>query len=201
MSLKYKRKINNYFLKKNFQGRLALAFFLAGLAGCISIILVLNFLSLDTLTISYQNNSLEMGQTPFMLLKNTLMANWLIMVIGGTVLVLAVIVGTHRIAGPLYRFEKTLSNMAKGRLNDTIILRKNDGGKTLARQINSFNNTLSSHIRQIHKDTSAIDSLIDEFEKPLDSSPSSEKVLQLLQAVKNNSATIKDTLNHYTCQE
>ncbi len=201
MSNKYKRKINNYFLKKNFQGRLALAFFLAGLAGCISIILVLNFLSLDTLTISYQNNSLEMGQTPLMLFKNTLMANWLIMVIGGTVLVLAVIIGTHRIAGPLFRFEKTLSNMEKGRLNDTIILRKNDGGKTLARQINNFNDTLSSHFLQIHKNTSAIDSLIDEFEKPLDSSPSSEKTLQLLQAMKNNSATIKDTLNHYTYKE
>ena len=152
MNKPYKRR--NYFIKKDFQGKLILGYFLFVMGGCLLFVILLGIISADTLTISYTDHDLQLGQTPMMLIKNVIAANWLLIVIGGTFLVLAAMLITHRIAGPLYRFEKALDNMITGRLNDFIYLRENDSGKELAEKINTFNKKLSSTIDTI--DTNAV---------------------------------------------
>jgi methyl-accepting chemotaxis protein len=102
-----------------------------------------------------------MGRTPIMLLKETLAAHWLFIVIGGAFLVAAAMLITHRIAGPLFRLERALDNMLKGKLNDTIYLRTNDEGKELAKKINDFNANLSLAVNNLQGNTEAIASLLE----------------------------------------
>jgi methyl-accepting chemotaxis protein len=116
------------------------------------------------MTISYSNNDLQMGQTPIMLLKKAIAANWVFLIIGGSVLVLLAMIGTHRIAGPLFRFEKALDNMINGNLSDTIHLRSTDEGKDLARKINDFNKLLSAKINDINKCSTAVNDLLNQLQ-------------------------------------
>ena len=95
MAIKHKRLARNFFIKREFQGRIALTIFLATVICCLIYMILLALFSADTMTISYNNNSLQVGKTPWMLLKSALTANWLFLLVGGTLLVLAAIVGTH----------------------------------------------------------------------------------------------------------
>lgn len=152
MKKPYKRR--NFFIKKDFQGKLILGYFLFVMGGCLLFIILLGILSADTLTITYSNHDLQFGQTPIILLKNVIAANWIFLILGGTLLVLAAMLITHRIAGPLFRFERAVDSMIEGKLNDFISLREHDEGKELAEKINTFNRKLSGTIRMI--DTNAI---------------------------------------------
>lgn len=72
---------------------------------------------------------------------------------------------THRIAGPLFRFEKALDSMLRGRLDDTIYLRSKDEGKDLALKLNSFNEQLSLAIKSLQANGEAVATLIDQAHK------------------------------------
>lgn len=158
----YTRRKRNFLIKRDFQGKLILSTFLFVSGGCFLFIVLLSYFSADTLTISYSKNGLEFGQTPIMLLKQILTANWILIVIGGTFLVIASMMLSHRIAGPLFRFEKALDNMNAGLLDDTIRLRGKDEGKELATKINHFNLQLSQNLRIIDRSSEALEALIEQ---------------------------------------
>lgn len=160
MAQKYKRR--NIFIKKDFQGKLILGYFLFVAGGCLIFLFILGIFSADTLTLSYINHDLQLGQTPIMLLKKTLAANWVFIVIGSAILVVAAMLITHRIAGPLFRLEKALDNMLKGKLDDTIYLRSNDEGKDIAKKINDFNTDLSLTVKNLQGNADAITSLLEQ---------------------------------------
>ena len=164
MAGSYKRKTKNFFIKKDLQGKMILAVFLSVVVGCLLFILLLGIFSADTMTISYSNNDIQVGNTPWMLLKSAVAANWIFLVIGGTCLVLAAIVRTHRIAGPLFRFEKALTLMNEGDLTDTIYLRGKDEGKELADKINQFNLQLSDRLKSMNRHAKATSDLLAQFE-------------------------------------
>lgn len=67
-------KRRNFFIKKDFQGKLILGYFLFVTGGCLFFMILLGAFSADTLTISYNNNELQLGQTPVILLKEILAA-------------------------------------------------------------------------------------------------------------------------------
>jgi methyl-accepting chemotaxis protein len=154
MARDYKRR--KFFIKKDFQGKLILGCFLLVAGGGLLFNVLLGLLSADSVTISYTNNDLQLGQTPFMLLKQVLTANWFLLVIGGGFVMLASLLLSHRIAGPLYRFETTLDNMKKGQLDNIIHLRDKDEGKELARKINEFNAQLSQSFTLISQNSKAL---------------------------------------------
>jgi methyl-accepting chemotaxis protein len=154
----YKRR--NYFIKKNFQGKLILGYFLFMVGGCFLFSIILAALSADTLTVVYQNNDLQLGQTPLMLLKQILTAHWIFIILGGAVIIVGAMLITHRVAGPLFRLERAVDNMVTGRLDDVIHLREKDEGKEIAAKLNQFNQNLSEKIRQIENCSRNIEVLL-----------------------------------------
>ncbi len=191
MSNRHKRKL--FFIKKNFQGRLILGYFLFVTGGCLLFTLILAAFSADTLTVVYQNHDLQLGQTPAMLVKNFLAAQWVFIVLGGSLIVVASLFITHRTAGPLFRLERALDNMNSGNLNDTIHLRKKDEGKELALKINSFNHQLSQQIQLIETNSKSIEELIRQFSTGKNT-PSEEAGVseQLLEAIKAHNHAIQE---------
>jgi methyl-accepting chemotaxis protein len=160
MEKSYKRR--NIFIKKDLQGKMILSCFLLVTGGGLMFIVLFGFFSADTLTISYSKQGLQMGQTPMMLIKQVLTANWILIAIGGAALVIASMLLSHRIAGPLFRIEKALDRMRAGHLNDTIRLRAKDEGKDLALKLNEFNLQLSQSLRTIKNCSTALQTLIDQ---------------------------------------
>ncbi|MEE4242992.1 MAG: hypothetical protein V2I36_16135 [Desulfopila sp.] len=198
MAQTYKRRAKNFFIKKNFQGKIILAVFLAVTIGCLFFITVFGLFSADTMTISYENNDLHMGSTPIMLLKNALAANWIFLIVCATLLVIAALIGTHRIAGPIFRFEKTLDSMGKKDLSQKIHLRDKDEGKELAAKINAFNTSLSLEIRELNRRSRAINDLLNQYSSLKGPSLSKEDMDSICNAIRNNNAKIQNILGTYT---
>jgi len=193
---KYKRRI--FFIKKDLQGRQVLGFFLFFACGCLMFIALFLFLSADSMTISYNNHSVQFGQTPFMLLKQILASGWVAVVIGGGILVYAVLRFTHRLAGPVFRFEKALDNMNAGRLDDHIHLRVKDEGKELATKINSFNDRLSRSIIGIRCNAEAMNNLLDQLETVVSTTgEESEKMRSLLWSMREQNKKIVENFAAY----
>jgi methyl-accepting chemotaxis protein len=138
----------NYFIKKDLQGKYIFLFFLFVIAGSFLFTAILGFLSSDSLTIVYKDYNLQLGKTPFALFREILGAHGIFIAIGGILVVLASMFLTHRIAGPLYRFEKSIEEMRKGNFNFEIRLRSKDEAKELAGMLNEFNAELSSLLRE-----------------------------------------------------
>ena len=198
MAARYKRNIKNYFLKEDYQGRFAFIIFVAAILGCLLLLSLLTFFSADTMTISYTNNDLQLGRTPWMLFKSAAAAYWIFLLIGGTILVLVAIVGTHRIAGPLFRLERALTNMAKGDLTERIHLREKDGGQDLAQKINTFNEILSSRLAQIDRNAEAINDLLRQYESLDNAQVSAEDATSICQAIRNHNNKLRSQLQFFT---
>ncbi len=160
-AVRYKRR--NYFIKKNFQGKLILGYFLFMVAGCFIFAIVLALLSADSMTMVYQNNDLKIGQTPFMLIKQLLTAHWVSIVVGSAFVVVIAMFITHRLAGPMFRLERAVDNMVDGQLDDVICLREKDEGKELAAKLNQFNRDLSENITELKKRSQNIDDLLAQY--------------------------------------
>lgn len=175
-----------------------LGFFLFVIGSIILFAVILGMFSADSITMSYKNNNLQLGQTPVMLLKSALAANWVFIVFGGSLLVLAALLVSHRIAGPQFRFEKTLKNMTAGNLNDTIHLRTHDVGKELAERINTFNRYLSRQIREIDQHSQSIDELIDRMDPADASSPDRDSLLANYTAIRQHNNAIRKVTSSFT---
>ncbi|MFA7062418.1 MAG: hypothetical protein WC156_16555 [Pedobacter sp.] len=147
MARTWKRR--NYFVKPEVQGKFIFKIFLAALFYCILYAVLLANLSSDSMTITYENSKLQLGRTPIILFKEMLKAQWQFIVSGGLGIVIFGLFISHRYAGPLYKFEKSLNSMIKGDHSFTIQLRPHDKGQELAVLINQLNSKLSDDIQEM----------------------------------------------------
>lgn len=168
MQHNYKRK--NYFIKKDFQGKFILSYFLNVVIGSIVFAIILSIFSANTLTIIYDNASLQIGATPVILLKKIIIAHWLLIICGGILIVAGSMLFTHRVAGPIFKFEKALDEMIEGNFSFNVHLRSKDEAKELQEKINDLTNMLSLRLNRIknlaEEMAIAIDSLSRKAETP-----------------------------------
>jgi methyl-accepting chemotaxis protein len=189
----------NYFINKEFQGRYIFNYFLLASLGSLLFIAVFSFFSSNTLSIVYDNYYLQIGVTPELLFKKLLSTQWLFVVFGGGLVVIVTLVLTHRVAGPFYRFEKTLDEMMDGDLSRKIILRGKDEGKDLAQKINAFNYVLGDKLSIIENFNSKIAVSGLHLKKALDESGQEiEKFLPLLNQILDSQKNIQILINDYT---
>lgn len=139
----------NFFIQKELQGKLIFHSFVLAFAGVVIFSLIFSVLSADNLTISYQDQHLQIGRTPLILLKEILTAHWIFLLSVGLFVAVNSLFLSHRIAGPLYRMEMVFTAMEKKDLSQELHLRTKDLGKGLTNQINLINRTFSDDLRQM----------------------------------------------------
>jgi len=194
-------KRRKFFIKKDFQGKLILGCFLFVTGGGLLFNVLLGLLSADTLTISYVNQDLQVGRTPFMLLKQVLTANWLLIIVGGGFVMLASLFLSHRIAGPLYRFETTLDKMKEGCLTTSIHLRDKDEGKDLAQKINEFNGQLSQSFCAVSYHSKALEALIEQVSNLPLPEKEKEELSSLCYAMREHNRKIGSNCNYFCSRD
>jgi signal transduction histidine kinase len=167
----------NYFIKRELQGKYMFSIFLFVMAGSILLSVFLAMMSADTITIVYKDSSLQVGNTPVVLLRGILGANWLFIVIGGVVVTVLAMFLTHRLAGPVYRLERSIEQMIDGNFNFEIRLRSKDEIKELADMMNNLNTRLSDRLREMRELTEQVGSHLSEARE----SVSDEKVAGALE--------------------
>lgn len=78
---------------------------------------------------------------------------------------------SHKIAGPIYRIEKFLGDMAAGNFASRIVLRKGDELMSVADKINVLSDSLKATIGSQKSSMERIISELDELKKMVDSKP------------------------------
>lgn len=158
MSTKRIRR-RNYFINKEFQGKSIFQYFLLVLAGSVLFSVIFSLFSSSTLSIVYDNYHLKLGTTPGILLDRIFSTQWLFIVVGGVIVAVITLFLTHRVAGPFYRFEKSLDAMIEGDISGKIHLRKKDEGKIIAQKLNDFNAMIAGRLAALESLNQEVDAL------------------------------------------
>ncbi len=192
-------KRRNYLINKDLQGKYTFYFFMIVTIGSILFTLIFSLLAQDTLTIVYKNSNLQLGKTPQMLITELLKAHWIFILLSGVIVSLVAIFLTHRFAGPIYRFEKSVDEMNHGNFNFEIILRRHDAGKELAKMMNTFTATTSRKIIKLRECSGIIDSNLSLLSQSI---PRDNKETgKALSAIQTAGAQIKDLLGAFTVKD
>ncbi len=154
----------NYFIKKSFQFNFALKFMLLIILEAALIVSLFMYISGNTLTTGYANSMLTIEPTPDFFFWPILIII-LIAAIGiGLAGMVVFIILSHRIAGPLYRFEKDLGDISYGDLTKRISLRKTDQLTEVKEALNSLVNTFDERMARIKAGLIELKALTDKGE-------------------------------------
>jgi len=185
------QKRRNYMIKKKFQINFLSKFLILLLLESILIVGLFMFLSNDTLTTGYMDSVLRIERTQeFFLARFTLMA--LIVVVGTAMAGLIIFtLLSHRIAGPLYRFEKVLEQVEAGDLTTRVKLRGTDQIIDVEKALNVLIGSLDERMGAINKDIDELKALLGQKDSPEFLS----KLGKTIDSIKNKSSHFQITSN------
>ena len=158
-----KRKV--HFIKKDFQFRFILKFCLVVLAGVTISTGALFFFSSGTLTSSFQDSRLVIKSTSLAILPIVLYTNLITLGLITLASLAITLIVSHRMFGPLYRFEMDMKEIGTGNLLKQIHLRKED-------QLKDFSTCVNKMTTDLHRKVSDTRDEVDQVIK----SASREKV-------------------------
>lgn len=179
-------KRRNYFIKKKFQMNFIVKFGLLLLLETVLIIALFMYLSSDTLTTGYSHSILRVENTQdFFIIPFTLVSLICFIAIGLVGMVVFTLL-SHRIAGPLYRFEKILQQMGDGDLTPNVILRKKDQLEEFEKLINILVDTLDTRMGNIKRNLEQAQELLLKVDAP-----------EAFSELNKRLNLIKDEINHF----
>jgi len=142
----------HYFIKKSFQVKLILKFCILLLVGVIFSTALLFLFSQDTLTSSFEQSRLKIRSTGFAILPSVILTNLITLGVVALATIVITLFVSHRIAGPLFRFEKELKQIGQGDLTKKVMLRQKDQMTDMAESLNEMVSSLHNKLALIQKD-------------------------------------------------
>jgi len=139
----------HFFVKKEYQFKFILKFCLIVLAGSIISTGLIFFFSQGTLTSSFENSRLVVKNTALAILPAIIYTNIITLLMISLATIVAVLFISHKIAGPMFRFEKELKAIGEGDLTKIIRLRKNDEIKDMAESLNEMTTNIHRKLLDI----------------------------------------------------
>ena len=128
----------DYFIKKDFQFKFILKFCLLVLIGVVISTGLLFLFSQDTLTSSFQQSRLVVKKTGMAILPSIVYTNLITLGLITLASVIVTLFVSHKIAGPMFRFEEELKEIGKGDLTKTVLIRKKDQIADMAVSLNNM---------------------------------------------------------------
>lgn len=133
-----RQKRKNYFINKDFQTKFILKFCVLICVACALMGGLVYVLSARTITTSFENLRLVSKSTADFILPALALSSLAAVIIASLACMFVVLFISHRIAGPLYRLEKSIGEIASCDLTVKTNLRKDDEIKRLAECLNSM---------------------------------------------------------------
>ena len=152
---RFRRK--NYFIKKRFQTNFSVYFVILIILEAFLIGTLFLYVSRGTLTTAYLPEGLRIECTASFFQVSFILISLIVAVTIGLSATGVFIYLTHRMAGPLYRFEKSLEEIASGgNLCYRISLRKTDQFEELQDALNSFIKHMDNKVGDIKQEAISI---------------------------------------------
>ena len=177
----YKRR--QYFIKKDFQFKFILKFCLIVLIGTILSTGLLFLFSQGTLTSSFQQSRLVIKNTSLAILPAVIYTNLITLGLITLATIVVTLFVSHKIAGPLFRFEKELKDIEKGDLTKSIKLRKKDQTTDLADSLNKMTASLHGKVLEIR---TGVEHLIESVSKQNATQELVDQLNHLYQKIETN---------------
>lgn len=170
-------KRRKHLVKKDFQIRFIVKFCLIVFAGVLISTALLFIFSQDSLTSSFDHSRLVIRKTGFAILPAVIYTNLIMLGIVSVITIFVTLYISHKIAGPMFRFEKEIQKIAQGDLTNRITLRKKDQVREMADCLNQMTDSLNSRISEIRMELSSLEAAAHGFPVP-------DTVQQRLQALR-----------------
>ena len=182
----------NYFINKKFQTQFILRFCgLVLLGAVISGVALFSYVFVkDTVTTAFVNSRLSIITTADYILPVILGASIIAIVLVSIATAIVVMYLSHRIAGPLFRIEKDLSQISEGDLTLKIILRTNDEIKRLAENINQTNEKIRMKISEAKINLKDLDNQVKELSVSMKDDNAKSKLDDILKTKEKLSKTL-----------
>lgn len=188
----------NYFIKKKFQVNFTVKFLIIILIEAFLAAGLFLYLSKGTLTTGYSGSELRIARTYDFFLPMLLLSNLIIVRISTVIGIGVLIFLSHRLAGPLYRFENILNTIKKGDLTQRFKLREKDEFAELANSINEHTDTLDKNMGHLKAGVMEFSQLISKMQTALTSNPSANKELErLLQEMSKKLQELEGAANYF----
>ena len=167
----------NYFINRDFQVRFTIKFLIVIVIEAILAIGLFLYLSRGTLTTGFIGSDFRIARTSEFFLPTLLVSNLIIIGITAIIGIAVMVYMSHRIAGPLYRFEKILTDIGRGDLTQRFKLRDNDQLSELSESITELTTTMDKRISDIKLRAHDLAGLLQEIQTTVPSKPSDSKEL------------------------
>lgn len=188
----------NYFIKKKFQVNFTVKFLIIILIEAFLAAGLFLYMSKGTLTTGYSGSELKIARTYDFFLPMLLLSNLIIVGISAVIGIAVLIFLSHRLAGPLYRFENILDTIKKGDLTQRFKLREKDQFVELANSINEHTDTLDKNMGHLKAGVMEFSQLISKMQTALTSNPSADKELErLLQEMSKKLQELEGAANYF----
>ena len=151
----------------------------------------LYFYSHQTLTTAFINSKFRVMNTADFLMPALILITLTVTAIVSFITGFRLLLFSHRIAGPLYRLEKTAEAIGKGDLNFQVRLRAGDELQDFAQSMDGMVRDLRSRALQIKKQSDRLREIILEVEK-ISGVPK-----DLLQALQETQEQLSQTVSHF----
>lgn len=192
----------NYFINKDFQVGFTIKFLIVIVIESILAIGLFMYLSRGTLTTGFIGSDFRIARTSEFFLPTLLVSNLIIIVITAVIGIAVLIYMSHRIAGPLYRFEKILDEMGRGDLTQRFQLRDNDQLSELSESITGLTTAMNNRISDIKLRTHELSGLLREIKTSTPSGATESNELEnLLREVSENVQALEEVVNYFKTSE
>jgi methyl-accepting chemotaxis protein len=155
-------KRKKLYIKKEFQTDFSIKFLILIAMESVLAIGLFIYLSSGTFITGYSGAELVIARTGDYFLPTVLLANLALIgvtAVAGFIIMLAY---SHKIAGPLYRFEKSIDEMASGDLTSRFNLRANDQLEELAGKMNVLSEKLDEAVSGIKSEAKELEGMLEE---------------------------------------
>ncbi len=158
---KFRRR--NFFIKKGFQAKFILRFILIIFLGIVVSSGIVYYLTSKRIEEVYYRSHIKIASTGEIIYPILLTANIITLGIIIVVTIIITLLISHKIAGPLYRIEKSIHEIGEGNLAFKIYLRAKDELITLAEIFNNMITKLRGRIERIQDAANYMDSTINQW--------------------------------------
>ncbi len=137
------------YINKKFQFRFIFKFVLILVLGGVITIGLTLFNTNDSLTTTYMNSKLVIQSTSLAIMPSVIYTTLITTFVIGLVVIMVTLLVSHKIAGPMYRFDSDIKRIADGDLKFRIRIRKGDQFQEVALSLNTMIESLASRVSAI----------------------------------------------------
>jgi methyl-accepting chemotaxis protein len=142
-------KRRQYFINRKFQAGFILKFIGVLVFGAVLSVAVTMLATKATLTSSFEGSKLVIEKTSLAILPSVVFTNVITTLVVGMIVIVITLLVSHKIAGPMFRFEKDLEEISQGNLMKHIQTRQGDQFSSVAKNLNSMVENLNKKLSEV----------------------------------------------------